>query len=84
MKITGTTAAEAERTISGSIAMTKAAWENLMVGLADSNANIPQLVSNVVSSGTLVLKNIMPVAKQVLESIPAAISKVSPEAGAAM
>ena len=84
MKITGTTAAEAERTISGSIAMTKAAWENLMVGLADSNANIPQLVSNVISSGTLVLKNIMPVAKQVLESIPAAISKISPEAGAAM
>ena len=84
MKITGTTAAEAERTISGSIAMTKAAWENLMTGLADSNANIPQLVSNVISSGTLVLKNIMPVAKQVLESIPAAISEVSPEAGAAM
>ena len=84
MKITGTTAAEAERTISGSIAMTKAAWENLMVGLADSNANIPQLVSNVISSGTKVLKNIMPVAKQVLESIPAAISEISPEAGAAM
>ena len=41
MNITGTTMNEAESTIQGSIAMTKAAWENLMVGLADSNANIP-------------------------------------------
>ena len=83
MNITGTTAKEAEGTISGSIEMTKAAWNNLVTGLADSNANIPQLVNNVVSSATSVLKNIIPVAKQVLESLPAAISEISPQAGAA-
>lgn len=83
MGITGTTAKEAQATISGSIAMTKSAWSNLMVGLAQDNANIPQLVTNVVSSGAQVLKNIIPVAKQVLESIPAAISEISPRAGAA-
>lgn len=83
MNITGTTMNEAESTIQGSIAMTKAAWENLMVGLADSNANIPQLVENVISSATSVLKNIIPIAKEVLQNIPKAISEISPEAGAA-
>lgn len=83
MNITGTTAKEAEGTISGSIQMTKAAWDNLMTGLANDNANIPELVHNVVSSGTSVLKNIIPVVKEVLKSIPAAISEISPAAGEA-
>lgn len=83
MNITGTTAKEAEGTISGSIQMTKAAWDNLMTGLANDNANIPQLVHNVVSSGTAVLKNIIPVIKEVLKNIPIAIAEISPEAGAA-
>ena len=83
MNITGTTAKEAEGTISGSINMTMAAWGNLMTGLADGNANIPLLVSNVISSATSVLENIIPIVKQVLQSIPAAISEISPEAGAA-
>ena len=84
MKITGTTMNEAEGTISGSIAMMKASWENLMTGLADSNADIPQLVNNVVSSAAAVLHNIIPIAKEVIKNIPAAISEISPEAGAAM
>lgn len=83
MGITGTTAKEAESTISGSIAMTKAAWSNLMTGLADSNADIPALVEGVISSAISVLENIIPVVKQVLENIPTAISEISPEAGAA-
>ena len=83
MGITGTTAAEAQKTISGSISMMKASWENLMTGLANGNANIPQLVSDVVSSGVAVLENIIPVAKTVLANIPVAISEISPEAGAA-
>ena len=83
MNITGTTAKEAEGTISGSINMTIAAWGNLITGLADGNANIPLLVSNVISSATSVLENIIPIVKQVLQSIPAAISEISPEAGAA-
>ena len=83
MLITGTTMNEAEGTISGSISMTKAAWSNLLSGLAQGNADIPTLVGNVVSSGVNVLNNIIPVAKQVLQHIPEAISEISPEAGAA-
>lgn len=37
MAITGTTQNEAERTISGSTAAVKAAYKNLVTGLADSN-----------------------------------------------
>lgn len=83
MGITGTTAKEASATISGSIGMTKAAWTNLMTGLADGNANIPQLVQNVISSATDVLKNVIPAVKEVIKNIPVAISEISPEAGAA-
>lgn len=83
MGITGTTAKEAASTISGSIGMTKAAWTNLLTGLADGNANIPQLVQNVVSSATSVLENVMPAVKEVIKNIPEAISEISPEAGAA-
>lgn len=83
MGITGTTAKEAEKTISGSIGMMKASWTNLMTGLANGNADIPKLVQEVVTSGKTVLKNIIPAVKEVLKNIPAAISEISPEAGAA-
>lgn len=83
MGITGTTAEEAATTISGSIAMTKSAWSNLMSGLAQDNANLPQLVDNVVSSGVTVLSNIIPVIKRIIQSIPEAISEISPRAGTA-
>ena len=81
--LSGYAANEAAGTISGSIAMTKSAWTDLVSGLAQDNANIPQLVNNVVTSGAQVLANIIPVAKQVLQSLPAAISEISPQAGAA-
>ena len=83
MGITGTTAKEAEKTISGSIGMMKASWTNLLTGLANGNADIPKLVRDVVNSGKTVLKNIIPAVKEVLKNIPAAISEISPEAGAA-
>lgn len=83
MGITGTTAKEASATISGSIGMTKAAWENLMTGLANGNADIPKLVQDVITSASAVLENIMPAIKEVIANIPVAISEISPEAGAA-
>ena len=50
MGITGTTAIEAGRTISGSVGSMKAAWENLLTGLADGNADIEELVGNLVTT----------------------------------
>lgn len=48
--ITGTTALEASTTISGSINSMKSAWQNLLTGIADDNADFGQLVSNFVDS----------------------------------
>ncbi len=58
MDITGTTEKEAAETISGSINATKAAWENLLIGLSDSDADIEQLFGNLTDSATNVAKNI--------------------------
>ena len=50
MGITGTTAAEASQTISGSTGSMKAAWQNLITGIADDNADFERLVGNLVES----------------------------------
>lgn len=50
MGITGTTAKEASKTISGSTGSMKSAWENLVAGIANDNANFEQLVNNLVES----------------------------------
>ena len=74
MGITGTTALEAGRTISGSVGAMKSAWTNLVTGLADGNADIGQLVDNLVTTivgdGTEnnlgVLGNILPAVEKAL------------------
>ena len=48
MGITGTTAKEASTTISGSVSSMKSAWQNLVTGISDENANLEQLVENFV------------------------------------
>ena len=58
--ITGTTAKEASTTISGSLSAAKAAWANLVTGVADDNANLGQLISNFVDSATTAASNIIP------------------------
>ena len=60
MGITGTTASEASDTISGSAASAKAAWKNLMTGVADENADMDKLVSDFVSSGKVAAENLLP------------------------
>ena len=58
--ITSTTAKEASTTISGSLSAAKAAWANLVTGVADDNANFEQLISNFVDSATTAASNIIP------------------------
>ena len=50
MGLMGTTASEASGTISGSTGSMKSAWENLVTGISDDNANFGQLVDNLVTS----------------------------------
>lgn len=67
--ITGTTALEASTTISGSANMMKAAWSNLMTGLADDNANFDVLLNNFLESVLVFGDNIIPRIQTTLEGI---------------
>lgn len=60
MGITGTTMEEAQKTISGSLNMTKAAWDNLVTGMADDEADFGQLIDNFVESAGYAANNIIP------------------------
>ncbi len=60
MGITGTTANEAATTIEGSVNTMKSAWSNLVVGLADDNADFDKLINQFVDSLTTASQNILP------------------------
>lgn len=77
MGITGTTAKEAEATISGSINMTKSALQNLVIGFGNADADIAKLCSDVVSSMTSVVKNIKPVVLNIVGALPEALSSLA-------
>ena len=87
MGITGTTAKEAGTTIQGSVASMKSAWANLLTGLADNNADIGELVDNlvttVVGDGTEsnlgVLGNILPAVKTALNGASTLVSEALPK-----
>ena len=67
--ITGTTAKEASTTIQGSISSMKSAWQNMLTGLANGNADISSLLGSLADSVLTVADNIMPVVEQVADSI---------------
>ena len=67
MGITGTSAEEAMKTIQGSTAMAKAAWQNLLVAFADEGADVGKAVSNLSESVIAVVNN---VGKRVAEILP--------------
>lgn len=76
MGITGTTAKEANETISGSLASTQSAWKNLLTGLANGNADLKGLMKNLVDGVMTSAKNILPVVEQVADSIVEMIPEV--------
>ncbi len=76
--ITGTTAKEASSTISGSLSSMKAAWKNLLVGMADPNADLSGLIANVVQSAETAFGNILPVAEQALAGIASFVEQIAP------
>lgn len=76
--ITGTTAKEAATTIQGSINATKSAWANLLTGIADENADVEQLVNNLVDSASTAVENIMPRIEQILSGVGELVAKIVP------
>lgn len=74
MGITGTTAKEAASTIQGSFGMVKAAWQNLVTGLADPDQNLGTLVGNFTDSIVVAGNNLIPRIQELLPRIVEAIT----------
>lgn len=77
MGITGTTAAEAASTIEGSAGSAKAAWTNLITGIADDNADFDTLIGNFVSSVETAAGNIIPRVSVILGGISQLVTSAS-------
>lgn len=72
MGITGTTALEAEETISGSIGMLKASLSDLAAGFGNPDADIQELCDNMSAAFQSVVENITPVVENIADTLPAA------------
>lgn len=81
--IAGTTKAEAEKTISGSVNAAKAAWQNLLSGLADGNQDIDQLVGNLADSVMKAVNQIVPrlqtMAPRLVQAVQTLVSTLGPQ-----
>ena len=75
MGVAGTTAKEAESTITGSVNQTKAAWANLLTGMA-SGEDISGLVENLIMSAQTALGNLTPIIEQAISGISTAVSAI--------
>lgn len=84
MGITGTTAKEASTTIQGSVAGMKAAWANLMVGMADDTQDFDLLLSNFIESIGTVADNLLPRIGIVIEGMGKLVAGLAPEIASAL
>ena len=73
----GYAANEAADTIQGSLASMKSAWQNLLTGVADDNANFEELVNNFVESLVGVGENIIPRINTVIQGLTQLITQAS-------
>ena len=76
--IAGTTSKEAATTIEGSLNSAKAAWENLVVGMADDNADFDTLVQNFVDTASTAFENMLPRIEIALTGLGQLIEKLLP------
>lgn len=83
--ITGTSSEEAAKTIQGSMAMTKAAWENLLIALANPEEDITQPIQDLITAivgegeGEGLINQLLPAVEAALTGIGQLIEQVVPE-----
>ena len=73
----GYAADEAAKTIQGSVASMKAAWSNLLTGIADDNANFKTLTEQFVDSLVTVGENIIPRINIIIQGLTQLITEAS-------
>lgn len=71
--LAGYAANELGDTIQGSANQAKAAWKNLLTGLGDADADIEELVGNLMDSIGVLIENLLPVIGRILEALWAAL-----------
>lgn len=79
MGITGTTAKEASSTIEGSTNAMKAAWSNLVSGMARDDADLSGLMSDLVGSVETAGANLLPRITTILSSMGTLVAQLAPE-----
>ena len=77
MGIYGTTADEASTTIQGSVSSMKAAWSNLLTGIADDNADFKTLIEQFVDGLVTVGENIIPRINIIIQGLTQLITEAS-------
>ena len=78
MGIAGTTAKEASTTIQGSLNSVKGAWENLLVGMTNPNADFDTLIQNLVDSIATAGETLLPAIEQALIGVSELIDSLFP------
>jgi phage-related protein/predicted nucleic acid-binding Zn-ribbon protein len=73
------TAAESEGTLTGSFAMVRAAWDNLVVGFADPDADLGLLIENFTESASAAFENLLPVIERAIGGISEFITTIAPK-----
>lgn len=85
MGIAGTTSKEAATTISGSLAMVKGAWDNVLSSIGQGNMDLlNDNINDLVYSAQTFARNIMPVVQTALSGVSELISALAPEIAAAL
>ena len=79
MGITGTTAKEAGSTISGSLSMAKASWQNLLTGMTSDTADFGTLIDEFVDSFSVAGENLIPRISNVLDGVANLVTQLAPK-----
>lgn len=76
LKITGTTALEANETLSGSFNAMKASWSNLIANIAIGNGTIKQDVTNLAQTlSTFIFGNLVPMLFNIVSAVPTLVTE---------
>lgn len=78
MGITGTTSQEAADTISGSLNSVKAAWSNVLTGIADENADFDTMINNLVNTVSAFAGNMLPRIGTAIKGVGKLVASLAP------
>lgn len=77
--IAGTTAAEAAETVAGSWTSAKAAWDNLLVGMADGTQDMDSLIDSFADAAATTFKNVAKLLPTISTGIGKLVEGIAPQ-----